>query len=92
MKVEVDADELCELRMNASATVAFGAMRAGIDLARVDTLTKERDFWKEKCGDACRWYDSLLAEVRAAHKERVVSGKTRFNAWQSEADFYGLNK
>ena len=97
MKVEVDADELCELRKRASLTVdacniAHSGLATALFKSKVDVISNERDFWKEKCESACRWYDAVLAEARAAHNHRVVSAETRFNDWQTEASNIGLNR
>ena len=94
MKVEVDADELCELRRGRYLTsdkIMFDATCSRLS-TKILLLEKERDFWKEKCESACRWYDAVLAEARAAHNQRMVSAETRFNDWQTEASNIGLNR
>ena len=94
MKVEVDADELCELRRGRYLTsdkIMFDATCSRLS-TKILLLEKELDFWKEKCESACRWYDALLAEARAAHSHRVVPAEERFNVWLSEAASIGLNK
>ena len=104
MKVEIDADDLCWLKKrnkHLEADIAnlhrqlYAAYACNVDY-QVECdwkkLKEERDFWKEKCESACRWYDAVLAEARAAHNHRMVSAETRFNDWQTEASNIGLNR
>ena len=48
MKVEVDADELCELRMGSFGTAMAEKTLADIARKDRDIAYLERDFWKSK--------------------------------------------
>ena len=97
MKVEVDADELCQLREKAKGEQVFYGTPWGIQQCsnmqkQLNTLTEERDFWAEKCGYMCRSYDDLQKLIREAAAEDDETAADSFRRWSSKASSIGLNK
>ena len=92
MKVEIDADELCELRMGSFGTAMAEKTLADIARRDRDDAYKERDFWREKCEYMCRLYDDLAREVLEIIDPSDPPMEYVCRDWSIEADSLGLNK